>query len=748
MTYERKRVAVTGYGVVTPAAVGVSAFEAALRSGTRSISRLEGVPVPRGKDAVGRVTGLDDSSPDWALRLARRATEEALSMAGPAPGEGTALILSTIAGDSGAAESHFHRLAALDNGASADSNLREVLKRFSNGALCDSLARCFDVGGPRLVVTNACASGNIALGLGLDLIRFGRIRRALVVGVEIAKLTMVWGAERSGFIGRDIRPFHRERDGSLLGDGAAAVVLDEEESADPDRVEGWLEGFGCVCDRGAAPITLLEDGSGLRRSMELALEDGRRRSREVQYVNAHAPGTPKIDLIECRAISDLCGDHTGQVAVNATKGITTHLSGASALAELTASLLQMDGAFLHPNVGLDEPDPALPLHPVGPRAVEKSVTRALSNACGGGGLNTSVLVVAAKEPPARAADRRDLPEEEIAITGLGSISTAGAITGPLSARCSLPPGRLSDFDVTTWFDEETNFEYMNRAAQIAVVAAHLALADRGLTSGPDGEYASDRLAVVAGTWLGGSPEASRVLCQVLEENPDSMRPSMSLDHGMHLGAALICRHYDFTGATYTLTGFGSAGLMAVGLLADLLRSGRADAGIGVGYDSLDDMTELGLSLAGQCGVVKAVASEGGGAVVLERAGEAQARGRQVHALLGPLTSLGVDLDRRRGLDRAADRLAAALDPYEPERLYLGSPPTPRLEHLGRELYRRLGCRGGLQIAHSPRSYLFGAEGLRYLSQAAGSRERAVVLSLDPGGAAAALPVLPPAAGGS
>src|SRR5947208_2970941 len=103
---------------------------------------------------------------------------------------------------------------------------------------------------------------------------------------------------------------------------------------------------------------------------------------------------------------------------------------------------------------------------------------------------------------------------------------------------------------------------MNRAAQLAAAAASIAISDSTLLTGLK-LYDDDAIAVVAGTTLGGGPEASEVMCRALQNKPNAITPNMSLDHGLHLGAALVCRYYDLTGTTYTLTGTRTAGLDAV-----------------------------------------------------------------------------------------------------------------------------------------------------------------------------------------
>lgn len=591
------RVAITGMGVVSPAAVGVKAFAEALRNGHRTLSTLAGVPVPRGKALVGRVLASGFDGPDKAMRMAEAAAREAADASGGID-PNAALLVGTIAGFGEEAETHYPDIVAGRDIPGLDATLR----RFPNGAVADHLAAMLGLVGPRAVATNACASGNIALGLALDWIRLGRCGQALVVGLDIAKLTTIWGAERSGFIGRALRPFDLDRDGSVLGDGAAALVLCAESRLDGAPPLAWLDGFGCVCDRGAGAITLNADGSGLRRAMAEALRDGAASPRDIGYVSAHAPGTKGIDLIETGAVADLfpAGAHP---AINSTKSITTHLAGASAIAEVVATVLQMTRGFVHGNIGLVTPDPALRC------AVESAAARrlrfdaALSNACGGGGANTSVLVRA-------AASARPTPAVGLDLAGIVVTGAARLVPAPGAVRCA--------FDIRDHYPPDRKYHFCGRAAQLAAVAAARALAGTA-------DIAKDRVAVVAGTTLGGSPQAVESIASGLAANPDALLPSHALDHGMHLGATLICRHHDFTGATITLTGSASSGALAVLVAADLLRAGRADKVVAVAYDAWDEMLDTALAGLPDCRAALRREGEGAAALVLERRGGSIAR---------------------------------------------------------------------------------------------------------------------------
>jgi 3-oxoacyl-[acyl-carrier-protein] synthase II len=737
------RVAITGAGVVTPVGIGIEAFAEALRSGHQNLSHLKDVPVPHEKSAVSCVVAPEFDAPNRAYRMASAVIAEAIRMADfeIGGGEDVALIVSSISADNHAVEDVYERFVTGD---SADQDVLAAARLYSNGALLNALGDTFQCFGPRLVITNACASGNIALGLALDLIRLDYCRAVVVVGVETLKLSTVWGAERAGFIGRKLRPFHQLRDGSVLGEGAGALIVERAELATPDRLLGWLEGYGCVCDRGAAPITLLDDGSGLRRSMALALDDAGRAAQAIEYVNAHAPGTRMIDLIECKAVADLCQDHAASVAINATKSLTAHLSAASAIVEAIATLLQMQAGFLHPNHGLDQPDPALAIMPIGVQSIERAVTRSLSNACGGGGLNTTVVLTAPTEPETWIEDRPTPSTVPIGITGIGSVSSLGAGSDDwLAAARELgtpKPGQIPWFDVHQWFPKDTKYGYMNRAAQLAAAAGALAIHHASLDM-LDGPYRDDRVAVIAGTHFGGEPYSQDLLCRGLQHDPPLIKPSMSLDNGIHLGAALVCRYFGLTGPTYTLTGTNTSGIHAVAVARDLLISDRADVAVVLGYDALDQPLQHAFSLFSDCASGHNL-GEGAGAIVLERLNASKARHVPMQAVVGAPILLSGSFGSAAAIRRLAKRLVSRLVETEWDVIYLAAALDPRLDKLAEYVVAEAGKSTLVRRLQPWTHHCFAADSLLALTTAVARGERALILSVETGGTVAALVTVP------
>lgn len=598
------RAAILSAGAVTPCGSGVAALDDALRACRQQLSHVE-FPAPRGKSLYGALPERFRSGPQRALAAASEAMAEALDMDKFAARH-CGLILSTIAADSEDLEVLLSPFAAANIAGSAREEVAHAWHSYANDDLARALAECFGISGPRTVLTNACASGNVALGVALDWIRRGRVPCVIVVGVDVVKTTTLWGAEASGFIGRKLAPFDTRRNGAILGEGAGALWLMAEDRLNGRQPLAWLDGFGCVCDRGAAAITLNEDGSGLSRAMVSALIDAEADPASVDVVSAHAPGTQGIDAIETRAIARVFPGKPPRV--NATKSITSHLSGASAIVEAIAGVLQITGSYVHGNAGLAQQGDDICLR-VEPATTASATPRiVLSNACGGGGTNSSILI--------RDADGTG--PQQFVIRHRVAVSATAMHCWPVGERDA---GAYSHPDP---FPDWPGFSHFGKAAQYAAIAGTEALACAGIAI-KDG----DRVAVVGGTAFGGSPEAMDAIFAGLRRSPPSVLPSEALNHGIHLGATLVARLHHLTGYTATVSGSGLAGIKAFSLACELVENGRADAAICVAYDSWDPLFEM---LPDGSSKSDAGESEGAVAIVVERAEAVADRGQALLAL--------------------------------------------------------------------------------------------------------------------
>ncbi|HKB15517.1 MAG TPA: beta-ketoacyl-ACP synthase II, partial [Planctomycetota bacterium] len=255
--------------------------------------------------------------------------------------------------------------------------------------------------GTNFTTASACASSGHAVGLAMRAIQYGDADILLTGGSEAATTPL----GLSGFCSaralstrnddpkRASRPFDRDRDGFVMGEGGAILVLEEmgHARARGARIYAEALGFGSTDD--AFHITApAEDGEGAIRAMAEALEDAGIPPTEIQYVNAHGTSTELNDKMETRAIKAVFGGHAKKLAVSSTKSMIGHLLGAAAAVELLATILSIHRGVVHPTINQEHPDPDCDLDYVPNEARELKVRNAISNSFGFGGHNVTLLV--------------------------------------------------------------------------------------------------------------------------------------------------------------------------------------------------------------------------------------------------------------------------------------------------------------------------------------------------------------------
>jgi 3-oxoacyl-[acyl-carrier-protein] synthase II len=254
--------------------------------------------------------------------------------------------------------------------------------------------------GPNLSLVTACTTATHCIGIAARCIQYGDADVMVAGGAEMATTPLSLGgfssaramSTRNDEPARASRPWDRDRDGFVLGDGAGCVVLEEYEHARARgaTIYGELLGFGMSAD--AYHITAPpENGEGARLCMVNALNDAGLNPEEVDYVNAHGTSTPLGDKAETLAIKGAFGDHATKIAVSSTKSMTGHLLGAAGGVEAIFCLLALRDGVLPPTINYDTPDPECDLDYVPNEARAARVRVALSNSFGFGGTNGSLL---------------------------------------------------------------------------------------------------------------------------------------------------------------------------------------------------------------------------------------------------------------------------------------------------------------------------------------------------------------------
>ena len=430
----RERVAVTGMGVVAPTGVGVEAFAAALRAGRSGIGPITGFD-PGGLECrIAAQVELDGAGlarwvhPPKAAKTMSRAALFAVAaaamarlQAGLEPGghDPDRLGVSLGIGGMGPTDIDLVRLqseavvdatrlagaAAVDGPAitracRARTNPLNVLRGLPNLAAAH-VAIQNDARGPSVSIATACAAGTQAIGQGLRMIQSGEADLVLAGGTDAAvNPVSLLGFDLLGTLSRRneeperaSRPFERDRDGFVIGEGGAVVLLERESHA---RARGArplaeLAAFGATCD--AWRITdERPDAAGAAGAIRRCLEEAGARPRDVGYVNAHGTGTRMNDLNETRAIHEVFGRLAQDTPVSSIKSMIGHLLAAAGAVELVATIVALREGFLPPTVNLDRPDPECDLDYVPNVARAASIEAATSQSFGFGGQNACLLV--------------------------------------------------------------------------------------------------------------------------------------------------------------------------------------------------------------------------------------------------------------------------------------------------------------------------------------------------------------------
>lgn len=405
-----KQVVVTGLGAVTPLGLDIeSTWEAALggRSGVGPLTACPTDDLPtriaaevRGLDLERYLRRKEARHLDRAVQFGLAASLEAVANAGiSCSGPDVAVVMGTsMAG----LETLSEQMAVLTERGPSRVSAHLVPMMIPN-MLAAQVAIALGSQGPCFVTSAACASGALAIVQAAELVSSGVVRVAIAGGAE-APLTRIGvaGLSRMGALSRRndeperaSRPFDRARDGFVLGEGAAALVLEEMESASKRgaTILAEIVGWAVTCD--AFHVTQpIADGAQAARAMELAIASAGLRPEDVDYLNAHATSTVLGDRAEARAIQSVFGEATARLTVSSTKSMTGHLVGAAGALEAVFCILAVRDGAIPPTINLEDPDRECELNHAAGAARFQPVRVALSNSFGFGGHNV-VLVVAA-----------------------------------------------------------------------------------------------------------------------------------------------------------------------------------------------------------------------------------------------------------------------------------------------------------------------------------------------------------------
>lgn len=378
---------VTGMGVVSALGAGVESNFARLCAGDigirpmtrfRAEKYIAGIAAEVPDDVYAALhKDIGDTSVSRTQLLALAAAREAIGQADYVS-ESTALILSTTKADFDDFE------AAMSD----TDSLRAVSLRFNPIVLAENLAAELDLGGPVYAVSNACASGLIAVEQAMRVLERGMATHALVIGVDVLSDFVISGFSSLRALDPEpARPFDADRKGLSLGEGAGALLLSNEIGT-----RTFARILGAANSNDAEHITApSREGSGLRRSIEACLSRAGRSLSDIGYINAHGTATPFNDEMECQAISRLYGD-ADQPPLTSMKGSIGHTLGAAGVIEAALSMEAMRTETIPPSPGYAAHGVTGPLNiPTQPMKAPQ-LDNVLCMKSGFGGLNAAVLL--------------------------------------------------------------------------------------------------------------------------------------------------------------------------------------------------------------------------------------------------------------------------------------------------------------------------------------------------------------------
>jgi len=404
-----RRIVVTGLGLVTPLGTGVDKTWAALCAGQSGIGRITKFdPAAYDAQIAGEVRDFDpgqfiekkeikkmDTFIHYAVGAAQLAVDDAGLKVAPEEATKVGVYIGSGIGGLGSIEHYHEVLKEKGPGRVSPFFIPMTIINLASGQVAIRIG----AKGPNSCAVTACATGNHCIGDAFRLIQHGNADVMVAGGAEAAITPLgVAGfaaakalSFRNDEPARASRPFDKDRDGFVLGEGAGVVVLEELEHARRRgaRIYAELIGYGMNSD--AYHITAPpEEGEGAVRCMELALKDAGIAKDQIGYINAHGTST-MADAIETRAIKQVFGEQAYKIPVSSTKSMTGHLLGAAGGIEAVFSILALHHGLLPPTINLENPDPACDLDYVPNTARAVPIKTALSNSFGFGGVNACLI---------------------------------------------------------------------------------------------------------------------------------------------------------------------------------------------------------------------------------------------------------------------------------------------------------------------------------------------------------------------
>jgi 3-oxoacyl-[acyl-carrier-protein] synthase II len=417
--FGRPIVVVTGMGIVTSLGAGKADNWAKLSAGESGIRTITRFPTEGLKTTMAGTIDFVQvepfSSAALSERLADLVTEEAIAQSGiGTPGDFPGPLFLAVAPIEvewpqrqelgraiGTTEFNYDDMLRVSSG----EGFTQYHRRFLFGSVSDHLAATFGTKGSPISLSTACASGATAIQLGVEAIRRGETDAALCIGTEgsVNPESLVRFSLLSALSTHNdppqaaSKPFSKNRDGFVIAEGAAALVLESFEAATARGAEilGVVAGCGELTDSFHRTRSS-PDGKPIIGCVRKALADAGMTPEQIDYINAHGTSTPENDKMEYLGISAVFGERAKQVPVSSNKSMVGHTVSAAGAVEAVFSLLTLEHQRIPPTINYDVPDPAIPFDVVPNTARDARVTAVMSNSFGFGGQNASLVLT--REP--------------------------------------------------------------------------------------------------------------------------------------------------------------------------------------------------------------------------------------------------------------------------------------------------------------------------------------------------------------
>lgn len=398
----RRRVVITGLGVVSSIGIGKDEFWKNLIAGKSGISDItlfdtSDYPVHKG----GEVKNFDPAqfiSKDRLKDMARAsqfviaATKMAFCDAGlnisDYKNKKIAIVLGTTMGEGGMIEEINKHWMALGE----EDVWGLTVSKYPGNAISDNVARFFEFNSISFVVPTACSGGNYAIGQGFDLIRTGKVDLAIVGGADPFSRIAFTGFNRLFAMAPDMcQPFDKDRKGMMLGEGAGVLILEEIESAKKRNAPIYAEikGYGLSCD---ATHMTSPNVDGMIKVMKRAMKNSNIKVGDVDYISAHGTGTPLNDKAECQAIKTVFGEQNKKISISSIKSMLGHTMGAASALEAISCCLALLDQIIPPTINLHALDPECDVDCVPNKAKTQKLKIVLNNSLAFGGNNACLVL--------------------------------------------------------------------------------------------------------------------------------------------------------------------------------------------------------------------------------------------------------------------------------------------------------------------------------------------------------------------